>query len=133
MHIIRALRLARLLPLTLVTAILVTGCGIESASIFAAAEVAAIPVFHRSLPDIVVSALSGQDCSVVRLDQGKTWCREIAPPPQPPPFCTRSLGVVDCWANPQALTDQPPRGVADGPLALTPAQEANRTRPWPGL
>ncbi len=49
--------------------------------------------------------------------------------PETPPFCTRSLANVDCWANPAALADHP-RGVADGPLTLTPAQEANRTRPW---
>lgn len=52
--------------------------------------------------------------------------------PEPPPYCTRSLGVVDCWADPDTLPNRPPQ-VADGPAGLTPAQEANRTRGWPGL
>lgn len=55
------------------------------------------------------------------------WTKPVEPPPAPPAFCTRSLGVVDCWANPEALNSPPPRGVADGPRTLTPAQEINRT------
>jgi hypothetical protein len=104
----------------------------EPTGAFAAANAASIPVFGRSIPDLVYSAVSGRDCSVVRLDQGKTYCRPIEPPPSDPPFCTRSLGTVDCWANPEVL---PPgtRGVADGPRQLTPEQEADRTRRWPGL
>jgi hypothetical protein len=54
------------------------------------------------------------------------------PPPPLPKFCTRSLGVVDCWADPTALSNQP-HEVADGPRVLTPLQEADRTKRWPGL
>ena len=52
------------------------------------------------------------------------------PPPSPPPFCTHSLGTVDCWSNPAALNGPPARGVADGPQTLTPDQEANRKAWW---
>ncbi len=119
--------LAAALPLGL------SGCGVGGVSALAAAEVASIPVFQRGLPDMLYSAVSGRDCSVVRLDQGKTLCRDPAPPPFRAPFCTRSLGVVDCWLNPEALNGPFPTPVADGPVLLTPAQEANRTRRWPGL
>jgi hypothetical protein len=37
---------------------------------------------------------------------------------------------VDCWQDPAALPGQPPQ-VAAGPTALTPEQEAHRTRQWP--
>jgi hypothetical protein len=120
----------------------VAGCNTEAAGSFAAANAASIPVFHRSIPDLAVSAVTGRDCSVavtgrdcsvVRLDQGKTYCRETEPPPDRPPFCTRSLGMVDCWVNPEALNGGPPREVADGPRTLTPEQEKDRTRRWPGL
>lgn len=109
-----------------------TGCDPVSAGAVAAADVASVAVFQRAVPDLVVSGVTGRDCTVVRLDQGKSYCRAVAPPPFAQPYCTRSLGVVDCWTNPAALPDHPPQ-VADGPTALTPAQEANRTRRWPGL
>lgn len=35
------------------------------------------------------------------------------PKPPPAPYCTRSLGDVDCWTDPQRLADRPPQ-VADG-------------------
>jgi hypothetical protein len=98
-----------------------------------AANVASVAVFGRAIPDLVYSGVSGRDCSVVRLEQGKTYCKEAEPPPAAPPICTRSLGDVDCWSNPEALNDLPVRGVADGPSTLTPAQEADRTARWPKL
>jgi hypothetical protein len=61
------------------------------------------------------------------------WNKPVEPPPAAPAFCTRSLGTVDCWSNPDALNSPPPHGVADGPRTLTPAQEINRTSRWPGL
>ncbi len=45
------------------------------------AEVASIMLFQRGLVDIAVSTVSGQDCSLVRLDHGLSYCR----PPDPPP------------------------------------------------
>jgi hypothetical protein len=101
-----------------------------TAGALAVVDVAAIPILHRDILDTLYSAVSGRDCSVVRLDQGQSYCRETEPPPVRPAFCTRSLAAVDCWANPEALPGHP-REVADGPRVLTPAQEANRTRRWP--
>lgn len=92
--------------------------------------VASIAIIHRSPFDAVYSLASGRDCSIVRLDQGKTYCRPVEPPAEPPRFCTRSLGVVDCWSEPTRLP-APQREVADGPRVLTIEQEANRTRRWP--
>ena len=66
-------------------------------------------------------------CSVSRLALGESYCAPLEPPPSPPQFCTRSLGTVDCWSNPEALNGPPARGVADGPRTLTPAQEIDRT------
>lgn len=102
----------------------------EPTGAFAAANAASVVVFGRAVPDLAVSAASGRDCSVVRLDRGETYCRPPEPPPAPPPFCTRSLGVVDCWADPARLP-RPPREVADGPRRLTPLQEGDRLARWP--
>lgn len=112
---------------------LLAGCGPLGNTVGMAANVATVPVFGRTAPDLLVSAVTGKDCSMVRVEQGKTWCREDEPPPAPPPFCTRSLGVVDCWENTRAQPMPARRGVADGPSQLTLAQERNRTRGWPGL
>lgn len=35
-------------------------------------------------------------------------CRPARPPAPPPPYCTRSLGVADCWSDPSRLINRPP-------------------------
>jgi len=111
------------------------GCGAtpeQVASGVVGVTVGSVAVIGRTPGDALYSLLTGRNCSVVRLDQGKTYCKPLEPPPEPPRYCTRSLGVVDCWQDPAALPDAAPE-VADGPRTLTPAQEADRTRRWPGL
>ncbi len=94
--------------------------------------VGAIPVVHRSPLDVVYSAITGRDCSIVRLDRMQSYCRPVEPPPEPPTYCTRSLGTVDCWAA-SAMPAGLGAPVADGPATLTPAQEKDRTARWPPL
>ena len=115
--------------------LLLTGCGAtpeQLATSISGFGIGSIAVIQRSPLDAVYSTMSGRDCSIVRLEQGKTYCRPVEPPPEPPPYCTHSLGVVDCWRDPATLPDQPPE-VSAGPRVLTPAQEADRTRRWPPL
>lgn len=111
--------------------LLLVGCasGIEIAAGVTAGSIATI---QRTPLDAVVSVVRGRDCSVVWLDRGESYCREQEPPPAPVPYCTRSRGSVDCWLAPP-LAIPLPRGVADQPPGLTAAQEAHRTRRWPGL
>jgi hypothetical protein len=114
------------------TAAVLSACGASvppAAASLALADGASVMVFHRGLVDFVVSAIKGEDCSIVHVDRGTDYCREPAPPAAPPPYCTRTLGVANCWASPQLFKD-PPRGLADGPWALTPRQEANRVSPF---
>ena len=120
-------------PFVLCCFIPLAGCDLSALQIAAVTvgpNVASIAMIQRTPADAVYSLVTGRDCSVVRLDQGKSYCRPQEPPPQLPPFCTRSLGVVDCWQDPGSLADRP-MGVADGPATLTPEQEANRVRRWP--
>ncbi len=112
-----------------------TGCHVVPATpvaVLAGIEASSVAVFGRGVIDLTVSGASGRDCSIVRLDRGQSYCRPTDPLPTPPEFCTRSLGRVDCWINPEALPG-PVHGVADGPSRLTPAQEAYRLRRWPDL
>lgn len=123
-----ALMIRRLLPLLLLSA-----CGATPEQWLtgvAALGVGSVAVIGRTPVDAVYSAVAGRDCSAVRVEQGKSYCRPEEPPPAPPPFCTRSLGVVDCWQTPADLPGRP-TPVADGPMALTAEQEAHRTRSWP--
>ena len=118
----------------LACSLLLCGCStwsLEPTGALVAASVATVPVFGRTLPDMVVSGVSGKDCSAVRLEQGRSYCREPDPQPGPQVVCSRSLGVMDCWKNPEAFPVAP-RGVADA-APPTPEQEAYRTRRWPGL
>lgn len=114
--------------------LLLSGCGIslvEPAGAFVAASAAAVPVFGRSVPDMIYSGVTGKDCSMLRLEQGKSYCRTTDPPVETPPVCTRSLGTIECWSNPEVF-GTPMTGVADAPRP-TAEQEAWRTRSWPGL
>jgi hypothetical protein len=116
--------------LLVLSAGLLSGCGASvppAASALVIADAASVTVFHRDIVDFIVSGVTGQDCSVVHLDRGRPYCRQDFPA-TPPPYCTRTIGVANCWASPQLFAN-PPRGLADGPWALTPQQEANRT--WP--
>jgi hypothetical protein len=115
--------------------LLLAGCGATPEQVVPAAAlfgIGSIVVIQRSPLDALYSAASGRDCSIVRLDQGKSYCRPVEPPPAPEPYCTRSLGTSDCWRDPASLPDRPPP-VGDGPSKLTPEQEVDRTRGWPAL
>ena len=120
---------ATLLTLTLVLAAGVAACSPEPWGALAGADVVSIAVFGRSIGDLGVSALSGRDCSLVRLDRGQTYCAPRDGPPAPGSFCTRSIGAVDCWADPANLPGQY-RRIGDTPPP-TPAQDRHRTAPWP--
>jgi hypothetical protein len=110
--------------------LLLAGCGVDPLTLTAVTvgtTAGSVAVIHRTPLDALWSLASGRDCSAVRLDQGKSYCRPPELPPAPVPYCTRSLGVADCWADP----DGHPPALGDGPDTLTPAQEADRTRRWP--
>ena len=118
--------------LLLLSVLLCAGCGdlTPAAGALAGADLASVAVFGRGITDIGVSAVTGKDCSVVRLDKGETYCAPRQPVSNPgEPYCTRSLGVVDCWANPTPLVLRSP-SVGDTPPP-TPLQQEYRRAPWP--
>ncbi|MBU6498786.1 MAG: hypothetical protein KGQ40_09685 [Rhodospirillales bacterium] len=80
---------------------------------------------------VLLAACAGGPGRAAPPEQAGTQGAAADPGALPPPaFCTRSLGVVDCWANPAALNGQPVREVADGPRRLTPAQQRDARRGW---
>jgi hypothetical protein len=95
-----------------------------------AGNIASLALIQRTVPDAIVTVLSGQDCTIVNRDLGMPYCIPRPEAPAAPPFCTRSLGAVDCWQAPPAA-DPPRRGVADGRMALTPGQEQALNQVFP--
>ena len=88
------------------------GCGLEPLLGPAAVVGGAGLVLTGKTPvDHLAGWASGQDCSAVRLEQRGPWCVALAGPPPPEPYCTRSLGTVDCWTAPPP--GAPRLGVAD--------------------
>ncbi len=127
---------ALLMFIPLALALLLGGCGaanVADLNLAGAASLAAVPVLGRTLPDALYSAATGKDCSLVRMEQGKSYCRTPDPPwevvAKAQPVCSRSLGTVDCWSNPDVFNNRP-ASVADAPKP-TAEQEAYRTRSWP--
>jgi len=117
--------------------LLLAGCGSAGApgapllTVPAAIEGVSLVTMQRGVGDTVVSLLTGEDCSYVRLAKGQTYCASDPPPPVQP-ICTRSLGKVDCWTTPP-VASPPYRNVRDGPYELTAEQERNRASRWPRL
>ncbi|WP_426956515.1 hypothetical protein [Muricoccus radiodurans] len=109
-----------LLPLVLLSLVL-TGC--EAAGPLLAVNGVSLMLTGRAVPDLVVSGASGRDCSIAYLDAGERYCR-TEPGAVAQPFCTRSLGAVDCWNGP-VPGNPPPRPVADARPPAAPSQ------PWP--
>jgi hypothetical protein len=109
--------------------VLLAGCGdpLTMATVTVGTVAGSVAVIGRTPIDAVWSLASGRDCSAVRLEQGKGYCRPVEDVPAAQPYCTRSLGVADCWTDPTGR----PAALEDGPATLTPAQEADRTRRWP--
>ena len=72
---------------------LLGGC-LETVATVGGVSVAAVPLIGRTLPDAVISTVAGKDCSLVRLDAGKSYCAPEEKPPEQPVVCTRSLGAL---------------------------------------
>jgi hypothetical protein len=77
--------------------------------------------------DYVAGWLTTQDCSAVRLEQRRPWCVPIPAAAPPPPYCTRSIGSIDCWTSPPP--GAPRRGVAD-PGPFPEPEPGPPPRPW---
>ena len=119
------------LPMIVPVLFMLPGCEGPLLPVTAAVNIASVTLIGRSVPDIVVSGVTGRDCSIVRLDRGLSYCGPVQAAPGPPPYCTRSIGAVDCWVTrPASIPMQ--RGVVDGPTQLTMEQDAERSARWPG-
>jgi hypothetical protein len=67
---------------------------------YAMIEGAVVANTQKTMPDHVISAASGKDCSVVRLQNDQTYCVEDQVHPEPAVYCYRELGGVTCYDRP---------------------------------
>ncbi len=53
-------------------------------------------------PDIITSAITGKECSLLKYEQGEPYCssEEEATGPELPLYCYRTIGDVDCYRTP---------------------------------
>jgi len=110
--------------------LLLTGLsGCVGVGVAAGVELASVAVLGRGVVDVGVSAVTGRDCSIVRLDRGQTYCEAREPLVRPQPFCTRTLAAVTCWEDPALLPTQQTE-VGDTPPP-TPEQLRYRAARWP--
>lgn len=103
-------------------------CSPEATVGLLSANAASVAVFGRAIPDLVHSAVTGKDCSVVRLERGQTYCAPAAEP-FTQRYCTRTLATVDCWAAAE-LDPRAGPGVGDTPPPNA-AQDRYRAARWP--
>ena len=61
---------------------------------------ASVMATDKTIPDHITSYSTGKDCSTVRTEQGRTYCREDEPNPMPVAYCYRTLADVSCYAEP---------------------------------
>ncbi len=115
-------------PLLLLLPALLSGCALAAGAV-AGADAASVAVFGRGIVDGGVSAVTGKDCSIVRLDRGQNYCAPRERLPAEPLFCSQTLGTVTCWSNPDIFV-QPPHELADTP-AMTAEQTRSVLARWP--
>lgn len=75
---------------------------IKTAGNFSIISAGVVMASDKTLTDHLISFNSGKNCSTVRLEQGRTYCREDEPNPIPAMHCYRTLGDVMCYAAPEA-------------------------------
>ena len=121
------MRAVSLLILLVLTGL--SGCAGSGVEAFGAMEATSVAVFGRGVADLGVSAITGKDCSIVRLDKGQNYCAPKEHLPEAPPFCSATLGTVQCWANPEAFVVLPHQ-LADAP-SLSAEQVKNVNARWP--
>lgn len=111
-------------PLLLAGLVALAGCSAVEPLLgpVAAAGVASTAVIGRGPGEAIYSLATGRDCSLANWAAERRFCAQEEAP-RPPAYCTRSLGVVDCWEMPD------PHGPQAG-VGQTPAPPPQRDRRW---
>ncbi len=75
--------------------------GCAAATPFGAVEAVSVMASDKTLTDHAISVASGKDCSILRKEQGKTYCVEDqVNPVYPQNYCYKTIGKVTCYDRP---------------------------------
>lgn len=82
-----------------------TGCSLASTAPgfvppLAGLEGASVIATDKTLIDHYVSYATGKNCSIIRREQGRTYCEEDELGESEEVYCYRTLGNVNCYAEP---------------------------------
>ena len=96
----------------LTTLLALAGCSLVAAAPslvppLAGLEGVSIMGTKKSLADHYVSLTTGKHCSILRRDEGRTYCEEDEKATPEEVYCYRTLGNVTCYDKPQK--DNPDR------------------------
>lgn len=96
--------------LVIATVLLVSACSnfysiaprplIKTVANFSILSTGVVMATDKTLSDHIVSYQTGKDCSTVRVENGRTYCREDEPNPIPTVHCYRTIGDVTCYSMP---------------------------------
>lgn len=95
--------------------LLLSACGPDVAFYAGVASIASFGETGKGLADHAVSYQTGEDCSLVHVDERRDYCidhnaeDQLALTP-PPSYCYRTLGSVECFTRPDTRRDTPALG-----------------------
>ena len=89
--------MSRILP---VLAVLLLAAGCTPSPMLYPLEGGSVMATDKTIGDHIVSWASGKDCSSVRWEQGKTYCKEDELHVEPAVFCYKTLGDSVCYDRP---------------------------------
>ncbi len=97
-------------------AVLLTAVGaLNACAILLPAEAVSLSATDKTLEDHLISVASGKDCSVLRYQHGRTYCKEDElNPSYDELYCYRNLGGVTCYNRPAFDGSQPRIGNEGG-------------------
>ena len=81
-----------------VGALFMTGCSVLPVA--APIEGGSVILTDKTMTDHIVSFSSGKNCSVIRQNQGLTYCEEDEIAPVQGLYCYQTLGSVTCYDRP---------------------------------
>ena len=95
--------------------LLLGACGPDVAFYTGVASIASFGETGKGLVDHAVSYQTGEDCSLVHVDERRDYCvdhnaeDQLALTP-PPSYCYQTLGSVECFTRPDPRRDTPALG-----------------------
>ncbi len=83
------------------------GCGVETGVAIAGASLASYVHTDKFPTDHVASAASGEDCGMINVVEGESYCKEVVDPEMEQlkeanaqPYCYYTLGEITCYDTP---------------------------------